>query len=71
MEGCNPPLIDQTNPPSPHFPYKFTGFAKREASGEAEVVQSINRHTYLKGPMNMITSVVIPLALAASSLYMI
>ena len=33
--------------------------------------QSIHKHTYLKGPMDKITSVAIPLALAASSLYLI
>ncbi|XP_019059632.1 PREDICTED: uncharacterized protein LOC109117263 [Tarenaya hassleriana] len=33
--------------------------------------QSIHKHTYLKGPFDKITSVAIPLALAASSLYMI
>ncbi|KAH0863807.1 hypothetical protein HID58_081018 [Brassica napus] len=33
--------------------------------------QSIQRHNYLKGPMDKVTSVAIPLALAASSLYMI
>ncbi|XP_056848025.1 uncharacterized protein LOC130498571 isoform X2 [Raphanus sativus] len=33
--------------------------------------QSIQRHTYLKGPMDKVTSVAIPLALAASSLYLI
>ncbi|CAK9314323.1 unnamed protein product [Citrullus colocynthis] len=33
--------------------------------------QSIHKHTYLKGPMDKITSVAIPIALAASSLYLI
>ncbi|CAN6931369.1 unnamed protein product [Brassica oleracea] len=33
--------------------------------------QSIQRHIYLKGPMDKVTSIAIPLALAASSLYMI
>ncbi|XP_030522380.1 uncharacterized protein LOC115735322 [Rhodamnia argentea] len=33
--------------------------------------QSIHRHTYLKGPLDKITSVTIPLALAAASMYMI
>nr|GME02088.1 cytochrome-C oxidase/ electron carrier [Ipomoea batatas] len=33
--------------------------------------QSIHRHTYLKGPLDKVTSVAIPLALAASSLFMI
>ncbi|GAB4844072.1 hypothetical protein Ancab_014036 [Ancistrocladus abbreviatus] len=33
--------------------------------------QSIYKHTYLKGPYDKITSVVIPLALAASSMYLI
>lgn len=33
--------------------------------------QSIHKHTYLKGPMDKVTSVAIPIALAASSLYLI
>ncbi|KAK6943979.1 Cytochrome c oxidase subunit VII [Dillenia turbinata] len=33
--------------------------------------RSIHRHTHLKGPYDKITSVAIPLALAASSLYLI
>ncbi|KVH90658.1 cytochrome c oxidase, subunit VIIa [Cynara cardunculus var. scolymus] len=33
--------------------------------------QSIHRHTHLKGPMDKITSVAIPLALAGSSLFLI
>ncbi|XVE59531.1 hypothetical protein DITRI_Ditri05aG0053300 [Diplodiscus trichospermus] len=33
--------------------------------------QSVHKHTYLKGPYDKITSVAIPVALAASSLYLI
>ncbi|XVF46874.1 hypothetical protein PTKIN_Ptkin03bG0063100 [Pterospermum kingtungense] len=33
--------------------------------------QSIHKHTYLKGPYDKITSVAIPVALAAGSLYLI
>ncbi|CAA2966156.1 uncharacterized protein LOC111412029 [Olea europaea subsp. europaea] len=33
--------------------------------------QSVHKHTYLKGPYDKITSVAIPLALAATSLFMI
>lgn len=33
--------------------------------------QSIHKHTYLKGRMDMITSVAIPAALAATSLFLI
>jgi len=33
--------------------------------------QSIHKHTYLKGPFDKVTSVAIPLALAASSIYLI
>ncbi|KAK7261239.1 hypothetical protein RIF29_27544 [Crotalaria pallida] len=33
--------------------------------------QSVHKHTYLKGPFDKITSVAIPIALAATSLYMI
>ncbi|KAJ7981132.1 Cytochrome c oxidase [Quillaja saponaria] len=33
--------------------------------------QNIHKHTYLKGPNDRITSVGIPIALAASSIFMI
>lgn len=33
--------------------------------------QSIHKHTYLKGPMDKVTSVAIPIAFAASSLFLI
>ncbi|KAK9749558.1 hypothetical protein RND81_02G134400 [Saponaria officinalis] len=33
--------------------------------------QAVKKHTYLKGPMDMITSVAIPLAFAGASLFMI
>lgn len=33
--------------------------------------QSIHRHTYLKGPFDKVTSVAIPLALAATTIFMI
>ncbi|KAI4334272.1 hypothetical protein L6164_018982 [Bauhinia variegata] len=33
--------------------------------------QSLHKHTYLKGPMDKITSVAIPLALAGTSLFLI
>ncbi|XP_057480114.1 uncharacterized protein LOC130767309 isoform X1 [Actinidia eriantha] len=33
--------------------------------------QSIHKHTYLKGPLDKITSVAIPAALAASSIFLI
>lgn len=33
--------------------------------------QNIRKHTYLKGPLDKVTSVAIPLALAASSLFLI
>ncbi|KAF8096144.1 hypothetical protein N665_0317s0050 [Sinapis alba] len=49
-----------------------TPFRAREKLLEKQrLFQSIHRHTYLKGPMDKVTSVAIPLALAASSLYMI
>jgi hypothetical protein len=49
-----------------------TPFRPREKLLEKQrLFQSIQRHTYLKGPMDKITSVAIPIALAASSLYMI
>ncbi|KAM0953800.1 putative cytochrome c oxidase subunit VII [Dioscorea sansibarensis] len=33
--------------------------------------QSIHKHTYLKGPLDKVTSVAIPIALTVSSLYLI
>ncbi|GLT63838.1 hypothetical protein SLA2020_363710 [Shorea laevis] len=33
--------------------------------------QNVHKYTHLKGPMDKITSVVIPIALAASSVYLI
>lgn len=33
--------------------------------------QNIQKHTYLKGPLDKVTSVAIPIALAASSLFLI
>ncbi|KAF8108185.1 hypothetical protein N665_0114s0073, partial [Sinapis alba] len=49
-----------------------TPFRPREKLLEKQkLFQSLQRHTYLKGPMDKVTSVAIPLALAASSLYMI
>ncbi|KAJ8898715.1 hypothetical protein K2173_004856 [Erythroxylum novogranatense] len=33
--------------------------------------QSIHKHTYLKGPLDKITLVAIPLALAGSAMYLI
>ncbi|OIW09046.1 hypothetical protein TanjilG_16273 [Lupinus angustifolius] len=47
-------------------------FRPREKILEKQkVYQSIPKHTYLKGPYDKITSVAIPIALAATSLYMI
>ncbi|XP_019086771.1 PREDICTED: uncharacterized protein LOC109127047 [Camelina sativa] len=47
-------------------------FRPREKLLEKQrLFQSLQRHTYLKGPIDKITSVALPLALAASSLYMI
>ena len=47
-------------------------FRPREKLVEKQkIFQSIHKHTYLKGPMDKITSVAIPIALAASSLYLI
>ncbi|CAA7054608.1 unnamed protein product [Microthlaspi erraticum] len=49
-----------------------TPFRPREKLLEKQrLFQSIQKHTHLKGPMDKITTVAIPLALAASSLYMI
>ncbi|KAH0865088.1 hypothetical protein HID58_082299 [Brassica napus] len=48
-----------------------TPFRPREKLLEKQRLFQSNRHTYLKGPMDKVNSVAIPLALAASSLYMI
>ncbi|KAE8673667.1 Detected protein of confused Function [Hibiscus syriacus] len=39
--------------------------------GYQKYFQNIHKHTYLKGPYDKITSVAIPAALAASSLFLI
>ncbi|KAI3793816.1 hypothetical protein L1987_36438 [Smallanthus sonchifolius] len=36
-----------------------------------KLFQSVHKHTYLKGPMDKITSIAIPVALAGSSLFLI
>ncbi|KAG8371191.1 hypothetical protein BUALT_Bualt13G0061300 [Buddleja alternifolia] len=47
-------------------------FRPREKLVERQkLFQSIHKHTYLKGPMDKITSVAIPMALAGSCLYLI
>ncbi|KAA8550205.1 hypothetical protein F0562_001889 [Nyssa sinensis] len=47
-------------------------FAPREKLIEKQkYFQSIHKHTYLKGPLDKITSVAIPLALAATSMALI
>ncbi|KAL8263048.1 hypothetical protein R6Q59_024397 [Mikania micrantha] len=47
-------------------------FRPREQLIEKQrLFQSIHKHTYLKGSMDKITSVAIPLALAGSCLYLI
>lgn len=47
-------------------------FRPREKLIERQkLFQSIHKHTYLKGPLDKVTSVAIPIALAASSLYLI
>ncbi|PIN20809.1 hypothetical protein CDL12_06504 [Handroanthus impetiginosus] len=49
-----------------------TPFRPRETLIEKQkYYQGIHKHTYLKGPMDKITSVAIPLALAGSCLYLI
>ncbi|CAN6695088.1 unnamed protein product [Malus baccata var. baccata] len=49
-----------------------TPFRPREQLYEKQkIFQSIHKHTYLKGPYDKITSVAIPAALAATSLFLI
>nr|GEV20576.1 histone deacetylase 9 isoform X1 [Tanacetum cinerariifolium] len=44
---------------------------REELIQKQKVFQSIHKHTYLKGPMDKVTSVAIPLALTGSCLYLI
>ncbi|KAK1411932.1 hypothetical protein QVD17_32796 [Tagetes erecta] len=47
-------------------------FRPREQLIEKQrLFQSIHKHTYLKGPMDKVTSVAIPIALAGSCLFLI
>ncbi|CAN0916698.1 hypothetical protein LINGRAHAP2_LOCUS29849 [Linum grandiflorum] len=49
-----------------------TPFRPREKLLEKQrYFQSMRNHTHLKGPMDKVTSVAIPLALAATSLFLI
>ncbi|CAD6222803.1 unnamed protein product [Miscanthus lutarioriparius] len=45
--------------------------AVRELFKQQHYYQNLTKHTYLKGRYDVITSVAIPLALAASSMFMI
>ncbi|KAL9322685.1 hypothetical protein ACSQ67_010738 [Phaseolus vulgaris] len=45
--------------------------AREKLIEKQKYFQSVHKHTYLKGPYDKITSVAIPFALAASSLYLI
>ncbi|XP_004487519.1 uncharacterized protein [Cicer arietinum] len=45
--------------------------AREKILEKQKYFQHIQKHTYLKGPYDKVTSVAIPIALAASSLYMI
>ncbi|KAK9670303.1 hypothetical protein RND81_13G192800 [Saponaria officinalis] len=46
-------------------------FPREKLIEKQKYYQAINKHTYLKGPMDKITSVAIPLAFAGASLFMI
>ncbi|KAL3629940.1 hypothetical protein CASFOL_026252 [Castilleja foliolosa] len=47
-------------------------FRPREKLVEKQkIFQSIHKHTHLKGPMDKVTSVAIPMALAGSCLFLI
>ncbi|XP_052188007.1 uncharacterized protein LOC127798467 [Diospyros lotus] len=49
-----------------------TPFRPREKLFEHQkYFQSIHKHTYVKGPFDKVTSVAIPVMLAASSIYLI
>uniref|UniRef100_A0A251UV20 Uncharacterized protein n=2 Tax=Helianthus annuus TaxID=4232 RepID=A0A251UV20_HELAN len=45
--------------------------AREKLIEKQRLFQSIHKHTHLKGPVDKITSVAIPLALAGSSLFLI
>ncbi|KAJ0616723.1 putative cytochrome c oxidase subunit VII [Helianthus annuus] len=45
--------------------------AREKLIEKQRLFQSIQKHTHLKGPVDKITSVAIPLALAGSSLFLI
>ncbi|KNA25026.1 hypothetical protein SOVF_010330 [Spinacia oleracea] len=46
-------------------------FPREKLIERQKVFQSIHKHTYLKGPLDKVTSVAIPIALAATSLFLI
>ncbi|KAL9245826.1 hypothetical protein vseg_019431 [Gypsophila vaccaria] len=46
-------------------------FPREKLIEKQKYYQAIHKHTYLKGPMDKVTSVAIPLAFAAASLFMI
>ncbi|CAO2814949.1 unnamed protein product [Amaranthus hypochondriacus] len=46
-------------------------FPREKLIEKQKYFQNIHKHTYLKGRMDKVTSVAIPLALAASSLFLI
>ncbi|KAJ4724760.1 Cytochrome c oxidase, partial [Melia azedarach] len=59
-----PPCITMTEIETPFRP-------REKLVEKQKYFQSIHKHTYLKGPFDKITSVVIPLALATSAVYLI
>ncbi|KNA07538.1 hypothetical protein SOVF_170850 [Spinacia oleracea] len=46
-------------------------FPREKLLERQKFFQSIHKHTYLKGPLDKVTSVAIPAALAATSLFLI
>ncbi|RXH83493.1 hypothetical protein DVH24_005746, partial [Malus domestica] len=66
LPDCSPAPVTR------NFTMSETPFRPREQLYEKQkIFQSIHKHTYLKGPFDKITSVAIPAALAATSLFLI
>ncbi|KAL6202873.1 hypothetical protein ACLB2K_026577 [Fragaria x ananassa] len=67
-----PSLLQSRSLPISHYRMSEAPFRPREQLAEKQkYFQSIHKHTYLKGPFDKVTSVAIPAALAATSLFLI
>ncbi|KAL6199777.1 hypothetical protein ACLB2K_029560 [Fragaria x ananassa] len=67
-----PSLLQSRSLPISHYRMSEAPFRPREQLAEKQkYFQGIHKHTYLKGPFDKVTSVAIPAALAATSLFLI